>query len=66
MFLNCPDAFGILVVLLLKGPLITIWTHHQLKQKSLKKNQRRKDVIELTASPQKQYSQLENHPLDVL
>ena len=66
MFLNCPDAFGILVILLLKGPLITIWTHHQLKQKSLKKNQRRKDVIELTTSPQKQYSQLENHPLDVL
>ena len=54
---------SILVILLIKGPLITLWTIRQLQQKGLKKNEQKKDVTleELTLSEQAQYSQLENH-----
>ena len=54
---------SILVILLIKGPLITLWTIRQLQQKGLKKNEQKKDVPleELTLSEQAQYSQLENH-----
>ena len=58
MFSIC---FGsILVILLIKGPLITLWTIRQLQQKGLKKNEQKKDVPleELTLSAQAQYSQL--------
>ena len=54
---------SVLVILLIKGPLITLWTIRQLQQKGLKKNEQKKDVPleELTLSEQAQYSQLENH-----
>ena len=51
------------VIGLIKGPLIAIWTHHRLKQKSLKKEQQKMDV-ELTLSAQAENSQLENDVLD--
>ena len=56
--------FGfVLVILLIKGPLITLWAIRQLQQKGLKKNEQKKDVPleESTFSAQAQYSQLENH-----
>ena len=37
-----------------------MWTHHRLKQKSLKKEQQKMDVVELTLSAQAENSQLEN------
>ena len=51
----------LLVVFLIKGPLMAIWTNHRLKQKNLKKNQQKMDVVELTLSAQEQHSQLQNH-----
>ena len=60
------SAWIILVIFLFKGPLIAIWTHRQLKKKSLKTNQRKIDVLELTTAVQEQYSHLENHALDIL
>ena len=51
----------LLAVYLIKGPLIAIWTHHRLKQKNLKKNQQKMDVVELTLSAQEHHSQLQNH-----
>ena len=54
--------FGcILVVLLIKGPLVALWTNRQLKQK----NQQQKDIQldELTLSAQAQHSQLESHAI---
>ena len=53
-----------LVILLIKGPLIAIWTHHQSKQKNLKKNQQDINEIELTLSAQAENSQLESHVLN--
>ena len=41
-----------------------MWTHHRLKQKSLKKEQQKMDVVELTLSAQAENSQLENDVLD--
>ena len=52
------------VIGLIKGPLIAIWTHHRLKQKSLKKEQQKMDVVELTLSAQAENSQLENDVLN--
>ena len=52
----------ILVFLLIKGPLIVIWTNHRLKQKSLKKNQQ----VERSFSEQAQFSQLESHAVNEL
>ena len=56
-------SISFFVILLIKGPLITLWTIRQLQQKGLKKNEQKKDVPleELTLSEQAQYSQLENH-----
>ena len=50
----------LLGIFLVKGPIIAIWTHHQLKQKSLK-NPPPKEMneVELTLSAQPQFSQLE-------
>ena len=42
----------LLVVSLIKGPLIAIWTHHQLKQKNLKKPQQKMDGDLLSLSAQ--------------
>ena len=53
-----------LVILLIKGPLIAIWTHHQSKQKNLKKNQQEINEVELTLSAQAENSQLESHVLN--
>ena len=47
------------VIGLIKGPLIAIWTHHRLKQKSLKKEQQKMDV-----EAEAENSQLENDVLD--
>ena len=55
---------SILVILLIKGPLIAIWTHHQSKQKNLKKNQQEINEVELTLSAQAENSQLESHVLN--
>ena len=52
----------ILVFLLIKGPLIVIWTNHRLKQKSLKKHQQ----VERSFSEQAQFSQLESHAVNEL
>ena len=52
------------VIGLIKGPLIAMWTHHRLKQKSLKKEQQKMDVVELTLSAQAENSQLENDVLN--
>ena len=63
MFSIC---FGsILVILLIKGPLIALWTNRQLKQKGLKKNQQPKDIQleELTLSAQARHSQLESYAI---
>lgn len=56
---------SILVVLLIKGPLIALWTNRQLKQKGLKKNQQPKDIQleELTLSAQARHSQLESYAI---
>ena len=51
------------VIGLIKGPLIAMWTHHRLKQKSLKKEQQKMDV-ELTLSAQAENSQLESDVLN--
>ena len=48
----------LLVVFLIKGPLMAIWTNHRLKQKNLKKTQQKMNVqLESTLSAQEQYSQ---------
>ena len=53
-----------LIILLIKGPLTAIWTHHQSKQKNLKKNQQEINEVESTLSAQAENSQLESHVLN--
>ena len=54
----------LLVISLIKGPLIAIWTYHRLKQKNLKKPKQKMDVELLTLSVQEHYLELENHVLN--
>ena len=54
----------LVMLLLIKGPLIAIWTNHRLKQKYLKKNQQEINEVESTLSAQAENSQLESHVLD--
>ena len=54
----------LLVISLIKGPLIAIWTHHRLKQKNLKKPKQKMDVELLTLSVKEQHFELENHVLN--
>ena len=61
--------FGILLaIFLIKGPLIAIWTNHQQKQKSLKRNQHKMDAhFEASSlSAQAKHSQLESYVLNEL
>ena len=53
-----------MVISLIKGPLIAIWTYHRLKQKNLKKPKQKMDVELLTLSVQEHYLELENHVLN--
>ena len=54
----------LLVISLIKGRLIAIWTYHRLKQKNLKKPKQKMDVELLTLSVQEQHLELENHVLN--
>ena len=54
----------LLVVSLIKGPLIAVWTFYQLKQKNLKKPQQKMDGELLSLSAQQQHLELENHDLN--
>ena len=54
----------LLVISLIKGRLIAIWTYHRLKQKNLKKPQQKMDGESLSLSAQQQHLELENHDLN--
>ena len=60
------DHYGIgvccipLIIFLIKGPLIVIWTNHRLKKSSLKRNQQKMNEGE------ESHIQLENYPMNEL
>ena len=57
---------SLLIISLAKGPLIVIWTNHQLRQKSLKKKQLTMEEVEMSLSAKPQFSQLESHDANEL